>query len=56
MLGLIENTVNIMDLFCGPGQDSEGTLGSPLVALKVLKPPNPVIAKFALLGREEGFL
>ncbi|MBK9256615.1 MAG: three-Cys-motif partner protein TcmP [Saprospiraceae bacterium] len=32
-----KNTVNIMDLFCGPGQDIEGTLGSPLIALKVLK-------------------
>lgn len=30
-------TVNIMDLFCGPGKDEEGTLGSPLIALKVLK-------------------
>tara|TARA_R110000765_G_scaffold159523_6_gene263361 strand:+ start:3933 stop:5030 length:1098 start_codon:yes stop_codon:yes gene_type:complete len=33
----IRNTVNIMDLFCGPGKDEEGTLGSPLIALKVLK-------------------
>jgi three-Cys-motif partner protein len=31
------NILNIMDLFCGPGQDDEGTLGSPLIALKVLK-------------------
>lgn len=29
-------TLNIMDLFSGPGKDEEGTLGSPLIALKVL--------------------
>lgn len=33
----IRSTVNILDLFCGPGKDEEGTLGSPLLALKVLK-------------------
>lgn len=32
-----KDTVNIMDLFCGPGKDKEGTLGSPLIALRVLK-------------------
>ena len=32
-----KNTVNILDLFCGPGKDEEGTLGSPLLALKVLE-------------------
>jgi len=26
-----------LDLFCGPGKDEEGTLGSPLLALKVLE-------------------
>lgn len=31
-----KNTVNIFDLFCGPGKDQEGTFGSPLIALKVL--------------------
>ena len=31
-----KKTVNIIDLFCGPGKDEEGTLGSPLLALKVL--------------------
>lgn len=31
-----KKTLNILDLFCGPGQDEEGTLGSPLIALKVL--------------------
>jgi len=30
-------TVNILDLFCGPGKDEQGTFGSPLLALKVLK-------------------
>lgn len=29
--------VNLFDFFCGPGKDSEGTLGSPLIALEVLK-------------------
>jgi len=32
-----KKTVNILDLFCGPGKDEEGTLGSPLLTLKVLK-------------------
>lgn len=31
-----KKTVNIMDLFSGPGKDEEGTYGSPLIALKVL--------------------
>jgi three-Cys-motif partner protein len=30
------NVVNVFDFFCGPGQDSEGTPGSPIVALEVL--------------------
>lgn len=29
----IEN-INVVDFFCGPGRDSEGTPGSPLIALK----------------------
>jgi three-Cys-motif partner protein len=28
--------VNLFDLFCGTGKDSEGTYGSPLIALEVL--------------------
>ena len=31
------NTVNLFDLFCGTGKDSEGTYGIPLIALDVLK-------------------
>jgi three-Cys-motif partner protein len=30
-------TVNIFDFFCGRGKDSVGTLGSPLIALDVLR-------------------
>jgi three-Cys-motif partner protein len=29
--------VNLFDLFCGTGRDSEGTAGSPIIALEVLK-------------------
>lgn len=29
-------TLNLFDLFCGTGKDSEGTYGSPLIALEVL--------------------
>ena len=32
-----KKVVNLFDFFCGPGRDSEGTLGSPLIALEVLK-------------------
>ena len=30
-------TVNVFDFFCGPGKDSAGTIGSPLIAIEVLK-------------------
>jgi three-Cys-motif partner protein len=29
--------LNLFDFFCGPGKDSEGTSGSPLIAIQVLK-------------------
>lgn len=29
--------VNLFDLFCGTGRDSEDTAGSPIIALEVLK-------------------
>lgn len=29
--------VNLFDLFCGAGRDSQGTAGSPIIALEVLK-------------------
>lgn len=32
-----KKVVNLFDFFCGPGKDSEGTSGSPLIALEVLK-------------------
>lgn len=31
------DVVNIFDLFCGTGKDSEGTSGSPIIALEVLE-------------------
>ena len=41
--------VNIFDLFCGPGKDSEGTHGSPLIALDVLKYFQEVIENFKVI-------
>lgn len=32
-----KKVVNLFDFFCGPGKDSEGTSGSPLIALEILK-------------------
>lgn len=31
-----KKVVNLFDFFCGPGKDSDGTFGSPLLALEVL--------------------
>ena len=33
----IVQIVNLFDFFCGTGRDSEGTAGSPIIALEVLK-------------------
>jgi three-Cys-motif partner protein len=31
-----KKVLNLFDFFCGPGKDSEGTVGSPLIALEIL--------------------
>jgi len=41
----ITKNVNILDLFCGPGMDGEGTLGSPLLTLKVLNGYKEIVSR-----------
>lgn len=40
--------VNLFDLFCGTGRDSEGTAGSPIIALEVLKEYEELVKKTAV--------
>ena len=41
-------TLNLFDLFCGTGRDSEGIAGSPIIALEVLKEYEELVKKTAV--------